>query len=266
MNRLYDDLAWLWPMWGDPSTEYRSYCDHVGSLFKKYSKREILSFLNLGCGGGKNVSNLKREFDVTGLDISPAMIELAKQSNPECAFVQADMRSFTLEKRYDVILVDDAVAYITAEEDLRSLFKNAYEHLFPGGVMIAGPDDTTETFEQNKTSIWRSIHFPFHRYAHRVGLNPHISKGRKPRFEGTARKDLRLQEDRKKPLVYSHPPSVASHVPANLGMGRIHWHAYPTSHDFARGVACGLSVLLPHGCWGRGGMDGICVRFNAGRQ
>lgn len=156
MNRLYDDLAWLWPMWGDPSTEYRSYCDHVGSLFKKYAKREILSLLNLGCGGGKNVSNLKREFDVTGLDISPAMIELAKESNPECVFVQADMRSFTLEKRYDAILIDDAVAYITTEEDLRSLFKNAYEHLSSGGVMIAGPDDTTETFEQNKTSIWHS--------------------------------------------------------------------------------------------------------------
>ena len=155
-NRLYRDLSWLWPMWGDPAGEYRVYCDHVASLIKKHAKREVRTVLNVGCGGGKNVSRLKRRFDVTGLDISPAMLELARQLNPECAFVEADMRHFALERRFDAILIDDAVAYMTSEEDLRSLFRRAQEHLSPGGVMIVAPDDTTETFQQDKTSVWRS--------------------------------------------------------------------------------------------------------------
>ncbi|MBN1355993.1 class I SAM-dependent methyltransferase [bacterium] len=156
LNRLYDDLAWLWPIWGDPEAEYRFYCDHVSALFHKYAKRNVHSVLNVGCGGGKNAFNLKREFDVTGLDISPEMLKLAKKLNPECRFVQADMRCFELGQCYDAILIDDAVAYMITEEDLRSVFRSAYRHLASGGVMITGPDDTTETFRQNSTEIFRS--------------------------------------------------------------------------------------------------------------
>lgn len=156
MNRLYDDLAWLWPMWGDHATEYRSYCKHVSALLKKYARRDVRTVLNVGCGAGKNVVNLKREFDVTGLDMSPSMLELANDLNPDCSFVQADMRTFSLDKSFDAILIDDAVSYMTTEDDLRSLFGSAYRHLSPGGVMLAGPDDTTETFQQNETNIWRS--------------------------------------------------------------------------------------------------------------
>lgn len=155
-NRLYGDLSWLWPMWGDPATEYRSYCDHVGRLFKKYARREVVWVLNVGCGGGKNVFNLKREFEVTGLDISPAMLALARELNPACTFVEGDMRDFAIQKRFDAVLIDDAVAYITTEDDLRRVFENAYEHLSAGGVMLVGPDETRETFEQNKTSVWQS--------------------------------------------------------------------------------------------------------------
>ena len=27
--RLYSDLAWLWPTWGDPAGEYASFARHV---------------------------------------------------------------------------------------------------------------------------------------------------------------------------------------------------------------------------------------------
>ena len=66
--RLYSDLAWLWPLWGDAS-EYAPYCAHVTRLIRQYARREVRSRLNLGCGGDKNVLNLKPEFAVTGLNI-----------------------------------------------------------------------------------------------------------------------------------------------------------------------------------------------------
>ena len=143
-------------MWGDPATEYRFYCDYVTSQFRSYARRKVHSVLNVGCGGGKNVFNLKRKFEVTGLDISLSMLTLARELNPQCIFVQSDMRTFTLKKQYDAILIDDAVAYMTTEEALQSLFSRAYEHLSPGGVMVVGPDNTTETFQQNKTTVWHS--------------------------------------------------------------------------------------------------------------
>ncbi len=151
--RLYSDLAWLWPLWGDPDGEYAEWCAHVVAMIEKHSEREVHTLLNLGCGGGKNVYNLKRRYEVTGLDLSPAMLANARKLNPECTFVQGDMRDFSLPRRFDAILIDDAVAYMTSQEDLRRLFRAAYRHLEPGGVAIVSPDGTKETFEQNETHI-----------------------------------------------------------------------------------------------------------------
>ena len=116
------DLAWLWPLWGEPS-EYAPYCAHVTRLIRQYARREVRSLLNLGCGGGKNIFNLRQDFAVTGLDISPAMLDLARRLNPECRFVQADMRTFSLPERFDAILIDDAISYMTTEADLRAVFE-----------------------------------------------------------------------------------------------------------------------------------------------
>jgi len=155
-KRLYDDLSWLWPMWGDHEGEYREFCDFVTACFEKYACREIKTVLDMGCGGGKNVVNLARQFAVTGLDLSPSMLALARKLNPGCAFIEADMRDFDLGKRFDAILIDDAVAYMTTGDDLRAVFEAAYRHLAPGGVLAVVPDETTKTFRQNATHIWYS--------------------------------------------------------------------------------------------------------------
>jgi SAM-dependent methyltransferase len=120
---------------------------------KQYARRETRSLLNVGCGGGKNVFNLKQHFTVTGLDLSPAMLDLARDLNPECRFIQGDMRTYALGEQFDAILIDDAVSYMTTAADLRAVFERAYADLAPGGVMITGPDDTKESFQQNRTRV-----------------------------------------------------------------------------------------------------------------
>ena len=150
--RLYNDLAWLWPIWGSVE-EYADYCEHVVRLIRGHAQISVHSLLNVGCGGGKNVFNLKPHFNVTGLDLSPRMLELAQDLNPECGFVHGDMRSFSLQQRFDAVLVDDAVAYMTSTADLRATFTAAWRHLRPGGIMVVSPDDTKETFVQNHTVV-----------------------------------------------------------------------------------------------------------------
>ena len=154
--RLYSDLAWLWPLWGDPAENYGPYCEHVTQLVRKYARGETRTLLNIGCGGGKNAFNLKENFIVTGLDISPAMLDLARQLNPECTFRLDDMRTFDWLDRFDAVLIDDAISYMTSEADLRAVFERAYTHLKPGGVMVCGPDYTKETFVQNCTRVSRA--------------------------------------------------------------------------------------------------------------
>jgi SAM-dependent methyltransferase len=107
----------------------------------------------MGCGGGKNVFNLKRKFQVTGLDLSPTMLEQAKELNPECSFVQGDMRTVRLDQTFDAVLMDDAISHMNSLEDFVAAFRAASAHLNPGGILIATPDVTTETFRQNKTIV-----------------------------------------------------------------------------------------------------------------
>ncbi len=150
--RLYTDLAWLWPLWGDATTEYAHYCRHVTGLIRHYAKRPVTTLLDIGCGGGKNVLNLKQEFDVTGLDLSPAMLAQAKELNPDCTFIQGDMRTIRLGRTFDAVLMDDAISHMSCRVDFTAAFRTAYVHLNPGGVLVATPDVTTETFCQNKTT------------------------------------------------------------------------------------------------------------------
>jgi SAM-dependent methyltransferase len=150
--RLYTGLAWLWPMWGDAVTEYAHYCRHVTGLIRQYAKLPATTLLDIGCGGGKNVLNLKREFNVTGLDLSPAMLAQAKKLNPGCTFVQGDMRTFRLGRAFDAVLMDDAISHMNCRADFVAAFRTAYAHLNSGGILVVTPDVTTETFQQNKTS------------------------------------------------------------------------------------------------------------------
>lgn len=138
-------------MWGDATVEYTHYCDHVVRLIKQHAQRPVTTLLNIGCGGGKNVFNLKKQYQVMGLDLSPAMIEQAKTLNPTCEFIEGDMRSFSLGKTFDAILMDDAISFMASRADFSAAFQAAFCHLNPGGVMITTPDVTTETFLQNQT-------------------------------------------------------------------------------------------------------------------
>lgn len=157
-SRLYGDLAWLWPLWGDPAGDYADYCRHVAALIERHAARPVRTLLDIGCGGGKNAFNLKARFDVTGLDLSPAMLEQARELNPECRFVLGDMRDFRLGRRFDAVLVDDAISCMASLEEFTAAFRTAHAHLEPGGVLVATPDVTPETFRQNRTTTHAAAH------------------------------------------------------------------------------------------------------------
>jgi SAM-dependent methyltransferase len=150
--RLYSDLSWLWPLWGDATEEYARYCEHVTRLVRAHARRPVATLLDVGCGGGKNLFNLGRQFRVTGLDLSPAMVAQARALNPGCEVVEGDMRTFALGRTFDAVLMDDAISFMDDRDDFAAAFRNAWAHLAPGGVMVATPDVTRETFVQNRTT------------------------------------------------------------------------------------------------------------------
>jgi len=151
-NRLYNDLAWIWPIWEDVE-EYRYESELFIDMIKRNAESEVRTILDIGCGGGKNVFHLKKHYSATGIDISDAMLSHARKLNPECEFVLDDMRRFDLGRQFDSIFINDSINYMTTRDDLQAVFRNAHKHLKPNGVMICFAEVFKESFIQNKTHL-----------------------------------------------------------------------------------------------------------------
>lgn len=102
--------------------------------------------LELGSGGGNNAFQLKQHFSLTLTDLSGEMLAVSQRLNPDCEHIEGDMRTLRLGRRFDAVLVHDAVAYLTDEDDLRAAVETAFVHLHPGGTALFAPDDVRETF------------------------------------------------------------------------------------------------------------------------
>jgi SAM-dependent methyltransferase len=148
---MYGDLAWTWPIISAPET-YVQESEQFCALIRQHSRIEPQTLLNLGCGGGHNDHTLKRHFRVTGVDVSEAMLGLARRRNPEVSYLLGDMRTLRLGEVFDCVTAFDSLSYMLTEEDLGAAFQTAFSHLRPGGVFVTYQETNPATFEQNRVA------------------------------------------------------------------------------------------------------------------
>lgn len=103
--------------------------------------------LELGAGGGNQLSYWVEEFNCVAVDLSAEMLEQARQIAPGAEFHVGDMRTIRLERRFKAVLISDAIDYMVSEQDLRAVFATAAAHLEPGGLLVTCPDYYRETFD-----------------------------------------------------------------------------------------------------------------------
>ncbi len=149
-RRLYEDLAWTWPIISPPE-EYVQEAEQARALILQHSRIPVKTLLHLGCGGGHLDLTLKKHFRVTGVDISNAMLGLARRLNPEVTYLEGDMRTVRLGRTFDAVTVFDSIDYMLTPDDLRAAFATAYTHLGAGGMFLTCAEVTLERFSQNRT-------------------------------------------------------------------------------------------------------------------
>ncbi len=143
--KMYGDLA----SWFHLITAPADYAEEAAFYRKALAdacKGRPETLLELGSGGGNNASHLKAHFQITLVDLSPAMIEVSRAINPELEHIEGDMRTVRLGRLFDAVFVHDAVAYMNTERDLRSAMETAFVHCRPGGAALFCPDHVRETF------------------------------------------------------------------------------------------------------------------------
>jgi len=109
-------------------------------LVKKLKLNSPKEILDIPCGFGRHANCLaKLGHKVTGVDITPGFLEIAKKDAKKkrvgVNYIHADMRNITLKNQFDrIIMLFTSFGYFTDEENLKIL-KNIADALKIGGLL-----------------------------------------------------------------------------------------------------------------------------------
>jgi SAM-dependent methyltransferase len=143
--KFYDQLSEWWPLFSPPDhydEEAEDLLRRLGSPPADRSK----TLLELGSGGGSLASHLAPHFRLTLTDRSEGMLAVNRAVNPGAEHIVGDMRTLRLGRRFDLVLVHDAIVYATTPADVRATLDTAAAHCEPGGTVVVIPDFVRETF------------------------------------------------------------------------------------------------------------------------
>lgn len=154
----------------DYDEEARQIAQRIGTL-----NPEAKTILDVGCATGEHAHRLSVQYEVEGVDILPAYIERAQAKNPDSRFVIGDLRTFEMQKQYDILLcLSGTIAYVKTIEDLLQAMQNLHAHLAQNGYILLEPWFTPPeeinvseyppgainmfTAETPEQKVWRMVH------------------------------------------------------------------------------------------------------------
>jgi SAM-dependent methyltransferase len=95
------------------------------------------SLLDVACGTGAHLAELRQWYEVEGADLSQAMLAVARERLPGVPLHQTDMRTLDLGRSFDtVICLFSSIGYVTDPAEMRSAVGHLAAHVSPGGVLI----------------------------------------------------------------------------------------------------------------------------------
>jgi SAM-dependent methyltransferase len=142
--RIYD-LLYV----GTGIKDYRAETAELRRIIEESPGRKTL--LDVACGTGAHLAELRQWYQVEGADLSPAMLAVARERLPGVPLHEADMRTLDLARSFDaVICLFSSIGYVTDPSEMRSTVVRLAAHVAPGGVLIfdgwVRPDEWRESF------------------------------------------------------------------------------------------------------------------------
>jgi SAM-dependent methyltransferase len=96
--------------------------------------------LDVACGTGRHLSQLRNEFAVEGLDAEPAMIAIARERLPDVPLHVARMQDFAVEGRFAIVqCLFSSIGYVADEPELGATIARFANVVEPGGLLVVEP-------------------------------------------------------------------------------------------------------------------------------
>lgn len=138
---IYRDTAEFWAKERAGTTFFEK--KYMNQILKGLSPGDLL--LDLGCGSGYPIADffLKNNIRVTGVDAVPEMLMIASEAYPQAGaeWLEADMRSLSLNRKFNAIIAWNSFFHLTMDEQ-RTMFPIFRAHLVKGGRLLftSGPE------------------------------------------------------------------------------------------------------------------------------
>jgi 2-polyprenyl-3-methyl-5-hydroxy-6-metoxy-1,4-benzoquinol methylase len=190
------------PFANDPRVTSRHLID-AGYVFELLDLRPGMRFVELGCGPGWMTRFVARHnLDAHGYDISPAMIEIAREQaeaeHVPAHFDTADFEQLDLGHAFDACLTYDALHH-SARPEL--VLATAHRALKPGGLLLVSEPNWKQRFEgRGAADAFGTTE---------LGYSPRALK-RMLRDAGFT--DLRRFHNNRKRLFSNRPTDVLAHL------------------------------------------------------
>jgi len=137
---MFSATAHLYDALYGPMKDYEAEARLVADIIRGESP-QARTVLDVACGTGEHARHLRPlGFDVDGIDLDPAFVDIARGKNESGTFEVADMVNLELGRTYDAIVcLFSSIGYVVNEERLRATLSALAAHLEPGGVLLVEP-------------------------------------------------------------------------------------------------------------------------------
>jgi SAM-dependent methyltransferase len=133
--------------------DYPAEAERVNRLIQE-RRPGAASLLDVACGTGKHLEQLRRWYEVAGLDLDRNLLTVACTRLPDVPLHVADMTSFDLGRRFDAVTcLFSSIGYVGTEVRLRAAIAAMAAHLNPGGVLVVEPWLSPDAWVANRPHL-----------------------------------------------------------------------------------------------------------------
>jgi len=160
-HALYKKLAWIYDKIYVQIFSYGEMFNFVDEILKKYRCHKVLE---VACGAGHLMETLERNgYEVTGLDISKEMLEIARKRS-KGRLLRQDMKNIQVGEVFDALIcLGRSFTYMITDDDVEKALKGFNKALRDGGILIFDNFDAKDVNE-SYFKEWKKRVFEFDKF------------------------------------------------------------------------------------------------------